>query len=337
MKRPLAILMAAALLAMPLAAPAGAQGTLVATAAELTAQAETLAPGDWVWAPALSPAGPVTVFVDLTRQTATVYRNGVRIGVSTISSGKPGHETPTGVFVILQKDADHRSNLYDDAPMPFQQRLTWDGIALHAGALPGYPQSHGCIRLPLEFAKRLFGVTEMGGTVIVSGVAGEPAITPAPGLLAAEGPGGVPLNHAPLAGDELYRWMPETAPDGPLTLVISRHDQTLVALRGAAEIGRARVYVPEGETATHVLMLSQAPGGVLHWIQLELPEGKPGAPVATLPPPSPDELADQALLPPAFAALLEPLLLPGTTILITPESLEEGSGGLPLTIVDAIG
>ena len=102
------------------------------------------------------------VYVDIGRQRATVYRNGVRIGVSTISSGKAGNSTPTGVFTILQKNKDHRSSTYDNAPMPYMQRLTWKGVAMHAGNLPGYPASHGCVRLPLEFAKRLFEVDRHG-------------------------------------------------------------------------------------------------------------------------------------------------------------------------------
>jgi hypothetical protein len=97
-----------------------------------------------------------------------VYRGGTRIGVSTISTGRPGHDTPPGVFTILQKQKMHRSTLYDDAPMPFMQRLTWDGIALHAGRLPGYPASHGCIRLPKAFAEALYGVTDHGGVVVVA-------------------------------------------------------------------------------------------------------------------------------------------------------------------------
>jgi hypothetical protein len=111
----------------------------------------------------------VLVYVDLGRQRATVYRNGVRIGVSTISSGKDGHETPTGVFTILEKDKEHHSRTYNDAPMPYQQRLTWMGVAMHAGNLPGYPASHGCVRLPMEFAKKLFTITPMGGTVVIAG------------------------------------------------------------------------------------------------------------------------------------------------------------------------
>ncbi len=147
-------------------APALAQGATVSSPVEFARQAETLKPGEWVWAAEAAPDGPVLVYVDLSRQIATVYRNGVRIAVTTVSSGKSGHETPTGVFTILQKDAKHRSSTYNNAPMPYQERLTWDGVALHAGGLPGYPESHGCVHLPLEFARKLFATTHMGGAVI---------------------------------------------------------------------------------------------------------------------------------------------------------------------------
>jgi lipoprotein-anchoring transpeptidase ErfK/SrfK len=127
-----------------------------------------LQPGEYLWTPEMSPAGPVVIVVSLPEQRAHVYRNGIRIGVSTISSGMEGHETPTGVFPILQKREIHHSNLYNGAPMPYMQRLTWDGIALHAGRIPGYPASHGCVRLPKAFAKILFAQTEHGGTVVIA-------------------------------------------------------------------------------------------------------------------------------------------------------------------------
>ena len=129
---------------------------------------EQLEAGEFFWAPEIAPEGPVALIVNLQTQRAYVYRNGVPIGVSTVSTGKAGHATPTGIFTILQKDRDHRSNLYNDAPMPFMQRLTWSGIALHAGNLPGYPASHGCIRLPAPFAESLYGVTKLGLTVVIT-------------------------------------------------------------------------------------------------------------------------------------------------------------------------
>ncbi|HEX9964980.1 MAG TPA: L,D-transpeptidase family protein [Allosphingosinicella sp.] len=138
-----------------------------APAAEAAPLAETarLRPGEFVWQPDRSTFGPVEVVVSIPLQRAYVYRGGGLIGVTTVSTGKPGHRTPTGRFDILQKRAKHFSNLYNNAPMPYMQRLTWGGIALHAGQIPGRPASHGCVRLPLEFARKLFGVTSMGGSV----------------------------------------------------------------------------------------------------------------------------------------------------------------------------
>lgn len=110
---------------------------------------------------------PVMAIVSLSRQRVTVYDADGWIMRAPVSSGQSGHETPAGIYSILQRKAEHYSNLYDDAAMPFMQRLTWSGIALHAGALPGYPASHGCVRMPHDFAERLFGVTRLGMRVIV--------------------------------------------------------------------------------------------------------------------------------------------------------------------------
>ena len=153
------------LLALAVAGVAGAQGAKQSAAVDKPPR--ELKAGEWIWTPAAVPAGPLVMVISLDEQLAYVYRNGLRIGVSTVSTGKKGHETPTGVFTILQKHKDHRSNLYDDAPMPFMQRLTWDGVALHAGNLPGYPASHGCIRLPSAFAAKLFAATKVGTEVLI--------------------------------------------------------------------------------------------------------------------------------------------------------------------------
>jgi hypothetical protein len=151
----------AALLAL---AQAGAAHAAQAGEGALT-EAAALRPGDFVWQPERASAGPVEIVVSLPLQRAYVYRGGTLIGVSTVSTGKPGHRTPVGSFDILQKRAKHFSNLYNNAPMPFMQRLTWDGIALHAGEIPGHPASHGCVRLPLAFARHLFAATSVGASV----------------------------------------------------------------------------------------------------------------------------------------------------------------------------
>jgi hypothetical protein len=114
------------------------------------------------------PAGaPVMAVVSLSRQRVTVYDADGWIMRAPVSSGRAGYETPAGVYSILQRKVEHFSNLYDDAEMPFMQRLTWSGIALHAGALPGYPASHGCVRMPHGFAERFYDVGRLGMRVIV--------------------------------------------------------------------------------------------------------------------------------------------------------------------------
>lgn len=155
-----------------LAAPAMAadEGPATATIAQAAA---ALAPNRFVWADpqitAVDPVTqPVTVVVSLPMQRAYVYRGETMIAAASVSTGKDGKDTPTGIFPILQKREMHRSNLYNDAAMPFMQRLTWDGVALHAGNNPGFPDSHGCIRLPTAFAKKLFSITSVGTNVVVT-------------------------------------------------------------------------------------------------------------------------------------------------------------------------
>jgi hypothetical protein len=109
----------------------------------------------------------VIITISLKSQQMHVFRDGAFWRSSPVSTGKRGKETPPGVFAILQKKRFHRSNLYSNAPMPFMQRLTWDGIAIHAGRLPGYPASHGCIRLPTDFASELFKITGVTSTAVI--------------------------------------------------------------------------------------------------------------------------------------------------------------------------
>jgi lipoprotein-anchoring transpeptidase ErfK/SrfK len=126
---------------------------------EVSPQNPKLQAGDYVWQPDVAPTGPVVIVVDLSKQVLKVFRNGVQIGRSTISSGKDSHPTPPGIFTILQKKVTHHSNIYHEASMPYMERLTWDGLAIHAGNLPGFPESHGCVHVPMQFAKKLYGVT----------------------------------------------------------------------------------------------------------------------------------------------------------------------------------
>ncbi|KQN32291.1 hypothetical protein ASF00_04620 [Sphingomonas sp. Leaf34] len=149
------------------AGPALGASAAAIAAMPIEQAATELSPNQFVWKDTGS-SEPVSIVISLLEQRAFVYRGSTMIAATTISSGKDGKDTPLGTYPILQKNAVHKSSLYDDASMPFMQRLTWDGIAIHAGRNPGFPASHGCIRVPLGFAKQLFGVTTLGTTVTVT-------------------------------------------------------------------------------------------------------------------------------------------------------------------------
>jgi lipoprotein-anchoring transpeptidase ErfK/SrfK len=114
------------------------------------------------------PKGPLQIVVSIDNQTVTLFSNGVRVAQGPVSTGVASHPTPLGVFSIIEKDRYHRSNLYSDAPMPYMQRITWSGVALHEGLLPGYPASHGCIRMSHDFARKLWPITKLGVRVVVA-------------------------------------------------------------------------------------------------------------------------------------------------------------------------
>jgi hypothetical protein len=169
-----------------IAAAAAASRYTPALAQRVDKYAEQLTNGEFNWYPDRSETGPIIAIVSLPDQRVYVYRNGVRIAASSCSTGKLGHRTPTGVFKILQKDKNHHSSTYNNAPMPYMNRLTWSGIALHAGQLPGYPASHGCVRLPKDFAELLFGVTKLGMTVVIADEKSQPEEVTHPGMVLGE-------------------------------------------------------------------------------------------------------------------------------------------------------
>jgi lipoprotein-anchoring transpeptidase ErfK/SrfK len=128
-----------------------------------------LKPGEYVWATAVPAEGDPRIVVDLLTQMAYVYRGDKLVGATTISSAKKGMVTPLGFWSILEKRPFYRSKKYENAPMPFMQRIDGYGIAFHGGNNPGYPASHGCIRLPMKFAEKLYGLTKIGSKVIIEG------------------------------------------------------------------------------------------------------------------------------------------------------------------------
>ena len=129
----------------------------------------SMKPGDYYWAPEVPKTGEAKVVIDLLTQRFYVYRDEKLVGMSTISSGKKGNETPLGFWKVFRKQVKGFSRKYDNAPMPYMQMYDEKGIAFHAGKLPGYPASHGCVRLPLKFAEKLYGLTKIGTKVIIEG------------------------------------------------------------------------------------------------------------------------------------------------------------------------
>ena len=137
---------------------------------------------------------PVLAVIGLRQQKITVYDFQGPVLQAPVSTGSRTYETPAGIFTVLQKNKDHVSNLYEDAEMPFMQRITWSGVALHAGALPGYRASHGCVRLPYDFAERLFDLTSVGTRVVIA-PANVPAINVSHPLLDTTGPSWCPRDR----------------------------------------------------------------------------------------------------------------------------------------------
>jgi hypothetical protein len=226
-----------------------------------------LKPGEFTWAPERSPNGPVAIVVSLPDQRVHVYRNGVRIAVSTCSTGRAGHTTPTGVFTILQKDRNHRSSTYNDAPMPNMNRLTWSGIALHAGQLPGYPASHGCVRLPSEFSKLLFSITHVGTPVIIANDHSDPVQIAHPGLILDPG-AEARMDKAVAALPIKHPAVEAAAADAPsLSLVVSSADSRIVVLENGEEIAAGGVTIRDPGTplGSHVYVLSAAADGHTYW------------------------------------------------------------------------
>lgn len=311
-----------------------------ASATGAQAGADRLRPGEFTWTPELAPAGPLVVIVSLPAQRAYVYRNGVRIGVSTVSTGKPGYDTPAGVYAILQKRREHYSNLYDNAPMPFMQRLTWDGLALHAGTLPGYPASHGCVRLPDRFAELLFAATTRGTLVVVAEGDTFPAAVVSPGLFSpVDATTGTarPRSSATAA----YEWFPERSTAGPVTVLLSTSDRQAVVLRNAVEIGRAGIAIAgEPLTGTHAYVMldgTQPTASAVvperparRWMSLAIPGATPAQPGLR------EAIeAGRLVIPREFARAVYDVLEPGASVIVTEEPLQPAGGHVTVLESDA--
>jgi len=296
---------------------------------------DSLKKGEFTWAPELAPDGPVLVTVSLDEQMAYTYRNGVLIGVATTSSGKAGHETPTGVFHTLMKDAKHRSSKYNDAAMPYTQKFTQYGVALHAGGLPGYPSSHGCVHLPSEYARLLFNVTPLGMTVVVTNKSSFPEAIDHPAFLSPVMVDGKQQVHDRLTASEKYRWNPDKSPAGPVTILMSRADQRLVVLRNGVEIGRSRITIkdPQDSIGTLIYVAHQkaAMDKSIHWLSHELADvhygsGEYGDPQ--------NQLA-RIKIPDEFLQQLQPVLIEGTSLMVTDAPILRKTTGKDMAVLSS--
>jgi L,D-transpeptidase catalytic domain len=280
-----------------------------------------LKPGQFVWAPNAAPEGPALLVVNLATQRAVLFRNGVPMGASTISSGKKGYETPTGVFTVLEKKKEHYSKTYNNAAMPNMQRLTWKGVALHAGNLPGYPASHGCIRLPIQFSSLLFGATKLGMTVIITSLAVAPDQSNTPELAGPTAAMPTSLAHA------AYEWHPERATSGPLSVIVSSTDQRATVLRNGVEIGSAPARINGAVNGGWAYALRAWDDSGQHWLKLQFSGAGAGMEV------SPGE-GDRFDVPWDFRHAVQTALRPGSIIIVTPQSLRAGSTGSSLTVIE---
>jgi hypothetical protein len=300
------------------AAPCAAQEVDLESGSVVQAVTQLKA-GQYVWAPEVAPRGPMLLIVNVATQRAVLFRNGVPIAASTVSTGRPGHATPTGVFTILQKHVEHYSSLYDNAPMPYMQRLTWRGVALHAGNLPGYPASHGCIRLPAEFAKLLYGETKIGMTVVITHEQSLPRVAPTPGILS---------QGAETTGlDSGFVWKPEKAPDGPVSILVSAADRRAIVIRNGLVIGSAPVSVDGPVTGTWAYALKNIDAAGQHWVRMAL-SAKPS---------DGDEIAKSEWsrfhTSDDFRRAVAGIIEPGTTIIVTSDSVAE-NGVKPVTVLE---
>ncbi|MCE0496437.1 MAG: L,D-transpeptidase [Methylacidiphilales bacterium] len=287
-----------------------------------------LKPGEYWWAPHVAPAGPVVVLVSIPQQIMCVYRNGVLVGRTSVSTGSKGHETPAGVFTILEKNDTHYSKTYNNAPMPHMQRLTWSGIAMHSGQLPGYAASHGCIRMPYDFSKLLFGLTAKGGTVVIGDEkTPQPHFAANPGILLA--PKDVtPDMLRPLEKGE-YQWNPQRSPEGQISVLFSGADRMVYVYRNGQPIGRAPIeIIGRGPLGGHVFSMLEGATGKASWwsssrsayrwmtVSTDRTRG-----VSNF-----EDLGKRVRINPEFAVKLHDVLKPGTSVIVTDQPAAPRAG-----------
>jgi lipoprotein-anchoring transpeptidase ErfK/SrfK len=293
--------------------------------------------------------GPLEILISLDKQQLTLYAGGEPIAHSRVSTGMRGRSTPTGVFSIIQKDRWHRSNLYDDAPMYFMQRITWSGVALHQGIVPNYPASHGCIRLPAAFAQQMWRLNSMGARVIITHHEVAPLTfshpklfnpKPAPvvasndqaqSLQAAEQAWKIAMldgtkpvvamamTDVPAMTPAFEAPKPAAKPlkPGPVSVFISRKEGKLFVRKGFVPLFDVPVTIehPEAPLGTHVFTAISTDGDSAHWNV-----------VSVAPKASASEALDRITIPQEAIDRISELLAPGASLVIADKGLGSETG-----------
>jgi hypothetical protein len=248
-----------------------------------------------------APKGPLQIIISIADQRVSLFDNGALIARSSVSTGTQGHPTPLGVFSVISKQRWHRSNIYSAAPMPYMQRITWSGIALHAGVVPGHPASHGCIRLKNDFAIQLWHLTKRGTRVIIAHDDVQPVEITNPHLFKPKAVSGSPeFQTATVAGKSISGSLvsnaetpeatslqvPGLAPVGvaakrivPISVFVSRKLSKLFVRQGFSPLFDVPVKIanPEEPLGTHVFtaMEFQNEGAAIRWTVVSIPEEFP--------------------------------------------------------------
>jgi len=313
--------------------------------------------------PQQTPKGPLQIIISIADQRVSLYDNGTLVARSSVSTGVRRHPTPLGVFSVLEKERWHRSNIYSGAPMPYMQRITWSGIALHAGELPGYPASHGCIRLTNDFAIRLWHLTKRGARVIIARQDVVPVEITNPHLFVSKPKTafGSPESPAIAVADNSNKTATATADSQgagsapsavapqkvvPISVFVSRKLSRLFVRRGFTPLFDVPVEIQnlEEPLGTHVftVMESENEGSAVRWSVVSIPEQSTSANsakqrkapkqqiVESVPsvPSSHDANAalDRLAVPPDAVEQISELLTPGSSLIISDYGISSETG-----------
>jgi len=311
------------------------------------------------------PQGPLHIIVTTAKQRVSVYANGTLVGRAPVSTGMPDHPTPMGIFTVISKSRWHVSNIYSGAPMPYMQRITWSGIALHAGKLPGYPASHGCIRLPEHFATRLWALSKIGARVIIARdevapvaiahprlpVPKKPENKPADALVAAAPAAagkielvasvetankvGDGINEIsaikPASPENIVQVIPPQR-QGPVQVFVSRKQGKVFVRQDFKPIFEAPVTIaePDRPLGTHVFtaMQTQEDGAAMQWTAITIPSGYARARHTAVMTAAPTAAAalDRIEMPQEAIDRIAGLLAVGSALIVSDNALSDETG-----------